>query len=284
MERITIVTDSTCNIPSTLVEKYDISIIPLTLLWGDESYLDGIDVDADTFYRWLQEREEFPTTSQPSVGVFINFFNDVAERLQTDTILGIFVSSKLSGTLASATQAKAELPNLNIELLDSAYFSMGLGFQVLIAAQAAEEGMAMDAILERVHRTRESMKFVFSVDTLEYLHRGGRIGGAARLLGTMLNLKPLLTIEDGRVEPLEKVRSRQRSLKRMIEIAEQHLAGRTPTALAIMQADTQQEEVDMVAAWVKERLRPAEIYTVALSPVVGTHSGPGTIGIGYYTE
>lgn len=284
MGRIAIVTDSTCNIPPALVEKYNISIIPLTLLWGDESYLDGVDVDADTFYRWLQEREEFPTTSQPSVGASINFFNDVARRLQTDTILGIFVSSKLSGTLASAIQAKAELPDLNIELLDSEYFSMGLGFQVLVAAQAAEEGLAMEAILERVQHTRNRMKFVFSVDTLEYLHRGGRIGGAARLLGTMLNLKPILTIEDGRVEPLEKVRSRQRSLKRMIEIAEQHLAGRTPVALAIMQAGVDQNEVATVTAWVKERLRPAEIHTVVLSPVVGTHSGPGTIGIGYYTE
>ena len=284
MGRIAIVTDSTCNIPESLLERYNIPVIPLTLLWGDDSYLDGIDVDADTFYRWLQEREEFPTTSQPSVGASIEFFKDVAERLETDTILGIFVSSKLSGTLNSAIQAKAELPDLNIELIDSEYFSLGLGFQVLVAARAVEEGLEMDAIIERVKRTRESMKFVYAVDTLEYLHRGGRIGGAARLFGTMLNLKPVLTMKDGRVEPLEKVRSRQRSLKRVIEIVEENLAGRKPAGIAVMQAGVTPEEIAMIESWVQERFQPEELLTVTLSPVVGTHSGPGSIGIGYYLE
>lgn len=284
MGRIAIVTDSTCNIPADLVEKYNIPIIPLTLHWGEKSFLDGVELDADTFYRWLQEREEFPTTSQPSVGTFMNFFEETAERLQTDTILGIFVSSELSGTVTSATQAKAEVPELRIELVDSQYFSMGLGFQVLTAARAVEEDLEMAAIIERVQRTRDSMKFVFAVDTLEYLHRGGRIGGAARLLGTMLNLKPLLTLVNGRVEPLEKVRSRQRSLKRVIDIVDQHLAGRRPPTMAIMQAGTKPEEIALIEGWVKERFQPDELFTVALSPVVGTHCGPGTIGIGYYLE
>ena len=284
MGRIAVVTDSTCNIPAELIEKYNIPVIPLTLLWGDDSYLDGIDVDADTFYRWLQEREEFPTTSQPSVGAAMEFFQRCSERLETDTILGIFVSSKLSGTLNSATQAKAELPDLNIELIDSEYFSLGLGFQVLVAARAVEEGLEMEAIIERVKRTRESMKFVFAVDTLEYLHRGGRIGGAARLLGTMLNLKPLLTLVDGRVEPLEKVRSRQRSLKRVIDIVEENLAGRHPAGIAVMQAGVKPEEVALIEGWVQERFHPEELLTVTLSPVVGTHSGPGSIGMGYYIE
>lgn len=282
MGRFVVVTDSTSNLAPELSDVYDIPVIPLNVHWGDESFLDGETLTADTFYRWLKERSDIPKTSQPSAGAFIDFFKAVAEKYDTDTILGVFISDEMSGTLLSATQAKAQLPELNIELFDSRSVSMGLGLQVLVAARAAEEGLTLEETQARVRQCYEDLNVVFAVDTLEFLHRGGRIGGAARLLGSALNLKPVLTIESGRVEPLEKVRSRRRSLRRMIQIAEERLDGQQPTELAIMEAEAE-ADLDWVRDMVTQRLRPKKIYTRVLTPVVGTHGGPGTIGIAFHT-
>ncbi|MBN1875895.1 MAG: DegV family protein [Anaerolineae bacterium] len=283
MGRIAIVTDSTAGLSPQLVKELDISVIPLNIHWGEETYLDGVTLDAETFYRWLQERKEHPMTSQPSAGAFIEFFKTAADRYQTDTILGIFVSSALSGTFASAMLAKQSLPELNIELVDSRSLSMGLGFYVMAAVHMAQQGVTMEEILEHLQQMQSRMHILFAVDTLDYLHRGGRIGGAAHLLGTMLNLKPLLTIVDGRVESLEKVRSRRKSLKRMLEIVEERLQGRRPPELAVVHTG-EQEDVDLLVDWINERLRPQQLYTGVLTPVVGTHGGPGTVAVVFYTE
>jgi DegV family protein with EDD domain len=277
-----VVTDSTSNLAPELSDSCEIPIIPLNVHWGEESFLDGETLTTETFYRWLRERSEMPKTSQPSAGAFIDFFTQVAEEYDTDTILGIFISAEMSGTLASAIQAKAQLPDLNIELVDSRSVSMGLGLQVLVAARAAAEGQTLEEAKDRVQQCYEELNVVFAVDTLEFLHRGGRIGGAARLLGSALNLKPVLTIESGRVEPLEKVRSRRRSLRRMVQIAEERLNGHRPTELAIMEAEAG-DDVDWVRDMVVKRLRPERMYTRVLTPVVGTHGGPGTLGLAFHT-
>jgi len=282
MERFVVVTDSTSNLAPELSESHGIPVIPLNVHWGDETYLDGETLTTETFYRWLETRKAMPKTSQPSAGAFIDFFEQIAETHDTETILGIFISAEMSGTLASAIQAKAQLPNLTIELIDSRSVSMGLGLQVLVAARAAEAGKSLEETKARVRQCYEAMDVVFAVDTLEFLHRGGRIGGAARLLGSALNLKPVLTIESGQVEPLEKVRSRRRSLRRMLQIAEERLDGRRPTELAIMEAQAG-DDVDWVRDRIVNRLRPERMYTRVLTPVVGTHGGPGTLGIAFHT-
>ena len=286
MKHFAVVTDSTANLAPELAEEYDIPVIPLNVHWGEASYVDGVTLDAATFYRWLQERRDFPKTSQPSAGAFMDFFEEVAVEHEIDTILGIFISSEMSGTLASALQAKAQLsqthPNLRIELLDSRSVSMGTGLQVLMAARAAAAGKSVEEAKDLVRRCYEDMEVVFVVGTLEFLHRGGRIGGAARLLGSALNLKPVLTIDDGRVEPLEKVRSRGKSLRRAIEIAEERLQGRRPTELAVLQAEAEDELPEFVEM-VNKRLDPERIYTRVLTPVVGTHGGPGTMGLAFHT-
>lgn len=281
MDRFVIVTDSTANLPPHLVAEYDVPIIPLTVHWGEETYLDGVSLDGPTFYQWLQERQAFPTTSQPSPGAFIEFFQHVAQKYATKTILGIFISAELSGTLASAIQAKAELPDLHIELIDSRSVSMGLGMQVLVAVRAAREGQPLEVVMERVLHVRDNMNVVFAVDTLEYLHRGGRIGGAARFLGTALNLKPVLHIQDGKVMPLEKVRMRRKSLQRVIEIVAERLNGRRLKEVAIIHAQAE-DDAALVTGWVKERFTPEALYTSLLTPVVGTHAGPGALGIVFY--
>ncbi len=283
MERTVVVTDSTANLPEQLVEEYRIPTIPLSVHWGTETYLDGVSIDIDTFYRWLQERDEFPTTSQPSAGAFIEFFRDVQARFQADTIVGVFISSKLSGTFSSAMQARAQLPDMRIELVDSLSVSMGLGMQVLAGVRAAREGASPEDVLSRVYALRDKMQLLLSVNTLDYLHRGGRIGGAARILGAALNLKPVLSIEDGRVEALEKVRSRRKSLQRLVDLAASRLGGRRPEELAVVAIDCP-EDAEMLTSWVVEQLNPRRLYRSRLTPVIGVHGGPGTIGIAFYPE
>ena len=284
MNHFAVVTDSTSNLPPELVEQYAMSLIPLTVHWGGESYFDGVTLDADTFYQWLQTRKDFPTTSQPSAGAFIDFFQKVAKDKGTDTILGVFISSELSGTIASAMQARGHLyetrPDLHIEIVDSRSVSMGLGLAVLAAQRAADGGTSVEEAIEAVKRCQEATHVIFAVDTLEFLHRGGRIGGAARLLGSALNLKPVLTVADGRIEPLEKVRTRAKSLRRVIELAEERLDGRRPKEAAIIQAEAH-ADLGKFKEMVRERLNPERLHTVTLSPVLGTHGGPGTLGIAF---
>jgi len=285
MNRFAVVTDSTSNLSPGMAEDLGLPIIPLNVHWGGESYLDGVTLDAQRFYQWLMQRKDFPKTSQPSAGAFMDFFQATAEAQNTDTILGIFISTEMSGTLASAYQAKAELaelrPDLRIEIIDSRSVSMGLGLQVLAAQRAARTGMDVEAGMREVLRCQEALHIVFAVDTLEFLHRGGRIGGAARLLGSALNLKPVLTIENGSVEALEKVRSRRKSLRRVVELAEQRLDGRQPSELAFM-STAADDDLAWMTELVVDRLRPRRVYSVVLTPVVGTHGGPGTIGIAFH--
>jgi DegV family protein with EDD domain len=261
--------------------------MPLVVNWGDESYLDGVTLDAATFYSWLTTRKDFPTTSQPSAGDFIAFFEKVAEEKETKTILCVLVSSEMSGTFASASQAKAMLsesrPEIRIELIDSRSVSMDLGLQVMAAERARDAGLSIEETIEVVKRRQAAICTIFAVDTLEFLHRGGRIGGAARLVGSALQLKPVLTFANGRVEPLEKVRSRSKSLRRLVEIAEERLAGRRPKELAFIHAEAD-ADLARLEAMVQERLKPERTYTVVMTPVVGTHGGPGTLGMAFYAE
>jgi DegV family protein with EDD domain len=286
MGSFVIVTDSTSNLAPDLAAEHNIPVIPLNVHWGVDSYLDGVTISSTTFYGWLRERKEFPKTSQPSAGEFVEFLQQAARDHGTNEILGVFISSEMSGTIASAQQAKLALaesqPTLRFEIIDSRSVSMGLGLQVLHGAKAKARGATIEETMAAVARCRDDLGVVFAVDTLEFLYRGGRIGGAARLLGSALNLKPVLTIEDGRVESLEKVRSRKKSLRRLIELIEERLDGRQPTAMSILHAAAE-DEVTEFAAELRGRLKPASLYTRVLTPVVGTHGGPGTIGVAYHT-
>jgi DegV family protein with EDD domain len=282
MNKVIVTADSTANLPAELIEKYQIPIIPLNIHWEGKSYKEGVTLDTERFYQQLQKGKDFPTTSQPSAGEFVQFFQHVAERYETDTILCIVISSEMSGTLMSATQAKAHLPNLHIEILDSRSVSMGAGFQVLAAVRAAQAGAGLEEVMQRAQQVQTRAEIIFVVDTLEYLHRGGRIGGAARLLGTALNLKPVLAVEDGRVEAIEKVRSRRKSLRRLIEIVEERLNGQRPTEMAVMHV-TAEAEMERIAQQVSEQFGPQQLYKNIFTPVVGVHSGPGTVGVLFHT-
>ena len=279
--KIVVVTDSTAYIPEEALGDFDIPVIPLWLIWGDERFRDGVDIDPPTFYSRLPESEVFPTTSQPSAGEFVDFFQQAGEG--TEAIVGVFISSKLSGTVASALAAKIQLPDLDIRVVDSLSTSMGQGFAVLAAARAAAAGKSVDEVVATAESVRDRMHLLFAVDTLEYLHRGGRIGGAKRLLGTALNLKPLLHVENGRIEALASVRTKRKAVARMLDVTEERLGGRRIAEAAVLDVDAPTEG-HSVAELMKERFDLSVVYRTMVSPTIGTHAGPGTVGVCFYPE
>ena len=281
IDRIVVVTDSSAYIPEEALGGLSIPVIPLWLIWGDERFRDGVDIDPPTFYRRLRESRIFPTTSQPSTGEFVDFFRQVAD--DADAIVGVFVTSKLSGTVANAEAVQAQVPELTIRVVDSLSTSMGLGFAVLAAARAAAAGKSLDEVVAAAEEMRDRVHLLFAVDTLEYLHRGGRIGGAKWLMGTALSIKPLLHFENGTIEPLVQVRTKRKAIARMLEVAEERLGGKRMAEAAVIDVGSP-EEGDAVAEQARERFGISTVYRTAVSPAIGTHAGPGTVGIVFYAE
>jgi DegV family protein with EDD domain len=278
---IAIITDSTANIPQDLVEKYKIQVVPQVLIWDGETLLDGVDISPTEFYARLTTSKNLPTTSQASMAAFKELFEPHVQR--GVPILTIVISADLSGTLQSAQQAKALFPEARIELVDSRSTAMAMGFQVLAAARAAQAGEPFEEVVKVAEAAREKSGVIFAVDTLEFLHRGGRIGGAARLLGTALNLKPLLHVVDGKVEPLEKVRTKAKAHVRLIELIAERVDGRDKVRLSTLHAASP-EEAEKLLQRVQERVNPVEALITEVGPVLGTHVGPGTVGIAYCTD
>jgi len=282
-QRIAVVTDSTAYLPEEVRKRLDVPIIPLNVVWKDEVLKDGVDIDPPTFYTRLQSDPVMPTTSQPSAGEFVDFFRQVAEEKKTDTIVGFFISAALSGTVASAEAAKNLLDDLHITVIDSRSTSMGLGFQVMAAAEAAQAGGSVEEMLEAAKSVRYRTHILFVVDTLEFLHRGGRIGGAQRFLGTALKIKPVLELEDGKIEPLEQIRTKKKALSRVLEIARERKGAASVPRAAVVHANAPDECLRLQER-LQAALEPEEIYLAEVSPVIGTHTGPGTLGVIFYTR
>ncbi|MDX1614838.1 MAG: DegV family protein [Candidatus Promineifilaceae bacterium] len=279
--RIAIVVDSTATIPEELVDHYDLHVVPQNLNWSGETLKDGIDITPDEFYERLGEAEELPTTSQPSTGEFYEIFSEI--RQDYDSIIGIFISDKLSGTYSCAHAAAQMMEDYPIDVINSKSASMGLGFIALEAAKAIEAGKGHTEAVQAASELIPKVRVMFVVDTLEFLHRGGRIGGAQRLLGTVLSIKPVLHLEDGRIEPLASVRTKRKALGRVLELAEEEVAGKPGVHAAVLHAAVP-EEATKFRDEVGERLRVDELILTDLSPVVGTHTGPGLVGLAYYVE
>lgn len=278
MSKVGIITDSTAYIPQTLVDQYDIKVIPQTLVWGQESFKDGVDILPGEFYARLENAKIMPSTSQASPGQFKDVYQELLD--QGKEVLTIVISAELSGTYSSAIQAKEMFPEAPSAVIDSRSAAMATGFQVLEAARLAEKGASLAECREAVENAKQCTGVLFAVDTLEFLHRGGRIGGGARLLGTALNIKPILHLSEGRVEPLEKVRTRKKSLMRLLELAEERVQGKQPLRLAALHANAR-DDAEWVLEEAGQRLEVVEKILADVSPVVGTHTGPGTVGLAY---
>lgn len=278
MAKVALVTDSTAYIPPELVKEYDISVAPQILIWNGEELRDDVDIKPDEFYQRLSRTTVMPSTSQVTPAGFHKIFKEKVDAGYE--VLAVLISEKLSGTIASALQAREMLPGAPIEIFDSRITAMAMGFQVIEAAKLAKLGASLSDCKAAAEMVSDRVGVIFAVDTLEFLHRGGRIGGAARFLGTALKLKPILEVNGGRVEAIERVRTRAKSLERLIELVEERTQGRRPLHLATLHANARQEACELLET-ASRRLGAAQSILSEVSPVVGTHAGPGTVGLAY---
>ena len=280
MSKIAVVTDSTTYMPPDLVKKYNISVAPQVLIWGDQAYKDGVDMESREFFTRLKTAKVMPSTSQVAVISFQEIFQDLVEKGYD--VLALLVSSKLSGTVQSAMQAR-DLMNTDrekVHVVDSQSVAMALGFQVLAVARAVEQGANLNDAIALAEKSYQYTGVCFAVDTLEFLHRGGRIGGAQRFLGTMLNMKPILAIQDGRVEGVDRIRTKNKAHDRVLELTVEKIAGRTPVRLATLHANAA-DEARALLTRAEQALNPVESLLTEVSPTVGTHAGPGTVGLAF---
>jgi DegV family protein with EDD domain len=273
---IKVVTDSTSYLPHHEMERFDIRVVPLNVHFGeDQVFQEGITINNDRFYAMLAEATQLPTTSQPSPGQFLDVFSELTEA--GNDVLCLVISSKLSGTYQSALDAKHMLPDANIVVVDTYSAASPLGLMVVTAAEMAAEGQAMDNIVARVEQMRDDMRVYFVVDTLEYLHKGGRIGAAAAFLGTLLRVKPILMLEDGVVKPLDKVRSKRKALQRLLSELESGVSPEQPVQAIAMHAQAPEEARELEAE-VRRRFNCRRTFFGEIGPVIGTHTGPGLLG------
>lgn len=279
MSKVAIVTDSTAYLPENLVSEFNITVLPLVVIWGDETLRDNIDITPEQFYERLQKEEAMPTTSQATIQSFTDAFQELHGKGYD--IFAVTISSGLSGTMDSAIQAKNMVPDANIELFDSQTSSLPMAFIALSAARAARRGASLEEVKQVAEAVRDHNQVYFAVETLEFLHRGGRIGGASRFLGTALGLKPILYLNDGKVEALEKVRTSKKAHARLISILEEQLEGKSPINMIGVVKAAADEAADNLVAQIKERFTPDELMVADLSPVIGTHIGPGATGVAY---
>lgn len=274
--RVAIVTDSTADLPPALTAARSVTVVPLTLHFEGRSLLDGVDISPAEFYRKLPSANTHPTTSQPSPGRFAEVYSALLDN--HDAVVSVHISEKLSGTVASARQAAEMTDASRVHVIDSEVVSMSLGLLTLVAAALAAQDFDAAAIENRIVAMRPQVQTYFSVATLEFLRRGGRIGRASALLGSVLQVKPVLCIRDGLVTPLERVRTFDRALNRVIELTRAVDTGKG-VCLIVGHADSQAD-----AERIARELEPIAdtLMIQPLGPVVGAHAGPGVVGVGCY--
>ncbi|HVH63221.1 MAG TPA: DegV family protein [Candidatus Dormibacteraeota bacterium] len=274
--RVAIVTDSTADLPPPLVKSRSITVVPLTLNFEGRSLLDGVDIRPSEFYRKLPNATTHPTTSQPSAGQFAEAYSSLLA--EHSAIVSIHISEKLSGTYASAVQGAEMTDPSRVIVIDSSLVSMSLGLLTLAASELSSQGKDAAAIAEKITSMREEVHTYFSVATLEFLRRGGRIGRAGALVGSVLRVKPVLEIRDGLVTPLERVRTFDRALRRVVELARASDRG-NGLCVIVGHADAE-ADAERVAGEIEPVAETLMIQP--LGPVVGAHAGPGVVGLGCY--
>jgi DegV family protein with EDD domain len=278
---IKIVTDSGSGITPEVAKQYGITVIPLYVHFGTETFRDGVDIQLDVFLSRLKSAPQLPTTSQPSAGDFLQVYEPLtADESQ---VISIHLSSKLSGTIASANTARDMLPDARIYVVDSQFISATQMMMAIEAARMALGGKSADEILARLDQFIAGSRIYFVVDTLEYLEKGGRIGKAAALLGTALQMKPLLALENGIVDAKERIRTKNKAIVRMQELAVKETASRSCRFLGVLHAAAPDEACELQKHLVA-RLSPAETMLSEVGPVIATHTGPGVVGIAFYAE
>jgi DegV family protein with EDD domain len=275
MTNVRIVTDSLADIPPRIAKELDITQVPCVVRFGDQEFRDRVDLSATEFYKRLVESPTLPTTSQPATGVFQEIYQKVAT--QTDQILAIHTIASLSGIFNASRVAAQSISGARIELIDSKQVSMALGWLVILAARAARAGHTLEEVRTLVEGTIPRVHVIGALGTLEYAQRGGRLGKGAALIGTLLNVKPLISIVNGEVVPVENARSQKRALERLVEIV---LGSGPIQEISVIHA-AGEELAQKVKQLLAKTLPADSIVMTETGPVLGTHVGPNTVGIAW---
>jgi DegV family protein with EDD domain len=278
MSQVHIVTDSASQIPDALRLELDIHVVQIPYEWDGETYIDEVDMGLREFYDRLRQSRTLPKTSGPTPGSYLTVF----EKLASDggSILVVHVGHEFSSTYKTAQIAREMLPSADIHLFDSHSNALGLGFQVLAVARAARQGSGLDELLEVARQARERTGVVFVLEDMRYMQRGGRITFGQRVLASALNLTPILEINQGPIDMIGRVRSSNRAMMKLVEIVDTRLDGRKPVRIGVHHTDNERDAFQL-RKLVQEKLRPDEIILREVTPSLGIHIGPGSIGLSY---
>ena len=278
-QKVAIVTDGACSLSPAQGEQLGVHVAPVYVNFDNKTYQAGVDLEASEFYRLMHASKKLPTTAQPTAADFINLYTRLAD--EADEIVTVVISHHMSATLQSAEMAKEQFTKVPVHIIDSESVSLGFGMMAIAAARVAAQGQDAKAVIQLVEEIKRRIKIIFTVDTLEYLHKGGRIGGATAFLGSALSIKPILYIKDGRIEPLEKQRTRKRSVARLLKIMEEKV-GSDEVHVAILHGNIP-DEAHELEQQIRGRFNCVELVTSEMGPVIGVHAGPGTLGLVFYS-
>lgn len=278
VSKIKIVTDSTADLPAEFIRENGISVVPLYVNFPEKTYLDGIDIQPHEFYPLLEKSgDKLPKTSTPSVNDFLNTYQPILK--QGYEILSIHISSGLSST-ASMAESAAHMLQGRIQIFDSKSISLGIGLQVAQATKMIKENLSMDTIMEKLTELRRRTEVFFSLDTLEYLEKGGRIGKVSALLGTILKIKPVVRVDNGIYVPLDRVRNQTQAIYKMIEHMVKTLGEKIPEQIAVAHGAAEETALTLKKL-VEEKFGTSVTFFEETGPVIGVHTGPGTLGVAF---
>lgn len=280
MAKIAVVTDSAACLPPALVKQYGIRVVPFDLIWGDRVFQDGVDLTAAEFYERLQRSDVLPTTSQPSVGEFLKVYQSLVGTC--DGVVSIHVPATLTGTVRTAQLAAQEVPELPIRVLDCGTAVMAEGFVVLEAARAAEKGADLDAVIRVAEEMSVRVRLYAILSTLTFLARSGRVPAVAAMLGTALQIQPVFTIRQGKVDIIASVRTNGRAIERILERMKGDARGR-PVHAAVFHAGILDDALALHET-VADRFDCVELYVTEFTPVMGAHTGPGVLGVAFWAD
>lgn len=282
MSKTAIITDSTSDIPKDIIKDLNITVVPLIVIFEKESFLDdGKDITIGDFYKKIRSVKKLPTTTQPTPKDFIKVYSDILKEY--DSIISIHISKKMSGTINSAELAKKELPGKDIEIIDTGYVHLPLGFIAMKAGQLAKEGKSKQEILKSIYDLQSKIKVLVIPSTLEYLKKGGRIGKAKGLIASILEIKPILTIHDGEISQFKTTRRWNQAKSELIQSMKNMVKNPQSLIVSIGDSDAKEDAAEMEER-IKAEFHPKKIYRVDIGIIVGTHLGPGGIGITFYEE
>jgi len=280
---VKVVTDTVAGLPMPMLQELGIPLAPQYVVFGEQSYRDVYDMSSEEFYRRLVASKATPTTSAPSTGDMLEIYKEIHSSDPDAVILSIHPSAVVSGTVRAAESAKAMLPEADIRVFDTRSASLGQGLSVLEAGRMAVAGADAGAILARLEKLRGTMQVYFLVDTLDYLARGGRIGRASHLLGTLLDIKPLLTMRDGTIEDCARYRTQHKAVAALSERVIGEVGGRGGLHLGVIHSMEPGKAQDLASS-LSQELHPVEMLIGELGPSIGVHVGPGVLGVCYYVD